>query len=91
MSIFCLFLISGRPGAHLHGDLHYRDVHQDPGPGIHPPQEQLHEKPLEHHGLHRSRVRVSDGVSRVRPLCMIFTPIFRALSKAHGYVLRDWC
>ena len=43
--------ISGTTGADLHGDLHDRDVHKDIGFGLHPPQEQLHEEPLEHHGL----------------------------------------
>lgn len=33
-------------------------MHQDPGTGIHPPQKQLHEEPLEHHGLCGCRVWV---------------------------------
>jgi len=49
---------SGTTGANLHGHLHHRDVHQDPGVGLHPAQEQLHEKLVEHHGLCRRCVRV---------------------------------
>ena len=49
---------SGGARAHFYGDLHHRDVHQDPGNGIHPAQEQLHEEPVEHHGFHRGHIRV---------------------------------
>jgi hypothetical protein len=57
------FLFAGGPGAGLHDHLHNRDVHQDPGPRIHPAQEQLHEEPVEHHGLYRRCLWVS-GKSR---------------------------
>ena len=55
--------LSGATGAHLHGHLHDRNVHQNLGPGLHPAQEQLHEEPLEHHGLRRRCVRVRKQAS----------------------------
>ena len=44
-------IFAGRPGTHLHGDLHHRNVHQNPGFRIHFTQEQLHAESMEHYGL----------------------------------------
>lgn len=44
-------IFAGRPGTHLYGNLHHRNVYQNPGLGIHSTQEQLYAEPMEHHGL----------------------------------------
>ena len=51
--------IAGGVRARLHGRLHGGDVHEDPLDGVHPPQEQLHEEHVEHHGLLCRHIRVS--------------------------------
>ena len=51
--------VTGGDGDCVHGGVHHRDVDQDPGPGLHAPQGQLHEKPLELHGLLRCHIWVS--------------------------------
>ena len=51
--------VTGGDGNCVHGGVHHRDVDQDPGPGLHAPQGQLHEKPLELHGLLRCHIWVS--------------------------------
>ena len=53
-------VISGGPRANIHGCFHNRDVHQNLGPRVHPSQKQLHEEPLEHYGLYRRHIRVSN-------------------------------
>ena len=50
--------VTGGDGDCVHGGVHHRDVDQDPGPGLHAPQGQLHEKPLELHGLLRCHIWV---------------------------------
>ena len=55
------FHVSGRAGDHLHGGVHHGDVHQDPGAGLHAAQGQLHEEPLELHGLLCRDLRVGNS------------------------------
>ena len=51
-------MIAGGSGADFHGDFHDRNVHENIGIGIHHAQRKLHEKHVEHHGLHCRSFRV---------------------------------
>ena len=53
--------LAGRDGDCIHGGVHHGDVDQDPGPGLHAAQGQLHEKPLELHGLLCCHIWVSSN------------------------------
>ena len=53
------FCVTGGDGDCVHGGVHHRDVDQDPGAGLHAAQGELHEKPLELHGLLRCHIWVS--------------------------------
>ena len=53
------FDVTGRDGDCVHGGVHLRDVDQDLGSGLYAPQGQLHEEPVELHGLLRCHIRVS--------------------------------
>jgi hypothetical protein len=59
---------AGGSGANIHGDLHNRNVHQNPGLGIHLAQEQLHEELVEHNGLRRGCLRVSNATTDTQML-----------------------
>ena len=63
------FHVSGRAGDHLHGGVHHGDVHQDPGAGLHAAQGQLHEEPLELHGLLCRDLRVGNSRNYVYGCC----------------------
>ena len=53
--------LAGRDGDCIHGGVHHGDVDQDPGPGLHATQGQLHEEPLELHGLLCCHIWVSSN------------------------------
>lgn len=55
-----MLTVVGGDGDRVHGRVHHGDADQDPGPGVHVAQGQLHEKSLELHGLLCCYIRVSE-------------------------------
>ena len=72
------FDVTGRDGDCVHGGVHLRDVDQDLGSGLYAPQGQLHEEPVELHGLLRCHIRVSKPA-------ILFILFSRILQNANGF------
>ena len=72
------FDVTGRDGDCVHGGVHLRDVDQDLGSGLYAPQGQLHEEPVELHGLLRCHIRVSKPA-------ILFILFSKILQKANGF------